>query len=112
VVSVQRVSVKKKKTLAAVPVDTTINTPIASAGPGRVEAGVLAEIESLTTASKRPGLVEAALAMARMLDSPLNSAQHPQACARLVAALGELRVGADSRTGWLSEVRKMSGTAG
>jgi hypothetical protein len=86
--------------------------PAEPAGPGRVESGVLAEIGMLSTASKRPGLVEAALAMARMLDSQLNLAQHPQAVARLQAVLAELRVGADSRKGWLADVRKMSGAAG
>lgn len=76
--------------------------------PGRVEAGVLAEIEGLTTAQKRPGLVEGALAMARLLDSPLNSAQQPQAMARLQAALDQLRKGADSRKSWLADVRKLT----
>jgi hypothetical protein len=79
-----------------------------SAELGRVEAGVLAEIEGLTTAAKRPGLVQGVLAMARLLDSPLNTAQHPQAMARLEAALDKLRKGADSRKSWLAEVRKMT----
>ena len=105
---------KKKKTLAAVPVlpVPVISTPIASAEPGRVEAGVLAEIAMLSTAHKRPGLVQGALAMARLLDSSLNVPQHAPAMARLQAVLAELRVGADARTGWLADVRKMSGTAG
>ncbi|MGO9100588.1 hypothetical protein [Mycobacterium sp.] len=110
---------KKKKPLASVPVLPSINANNSqitsepeSSGPGRVENAVIAEIGMLSTASKRPGLVESALCMARMLDSGLYQAQHPQAVARLQAVLAELRVGADSRTGWLSEVRKMSGTAG
>ena len=41
--------------------------PTERAHPGPVEAGVRAEIEGLT--AKRPGLVEGALAMARLLDS-------------------------------------------
>ena len=75
---------------------------------GRVEAGVLEEIEGLTTAATRPGLVQGTLAMARLLDSPLNTAQHPQAMARLQAALDKLRKGADSRKSWLADVRKLT----
>jgi|SRR5271166_1000458 len=104
----------KKKKLAAVPVLPP--APTEPAGPGRVEAAVIAEIAMLSTASRRPGLVEAALAMARMLDGQLFQAQHPQAVARLQNALAELRVGADTKRGWLSEVKAMtapaSGTAG
>lgn len=81
------------------------------AGPGPVERGVLAEIEGLSTARKRPGLVQGALAMARILDSPLSTPQHPPAMARLQNALAELRVGADARTGWLTEVRKLTAPA-
>ena len=73
---------------------------------------MLAEIEGLSTASKRPGLVQGALAMARLLDSPLNMPQHPPAMARLQAVLAELRVGADSRKGWLADVRKMTPASG
>ena len=75
---------------------------------GRVEAGVLEEIEGLTTAAKRPGQVQGTLAMARLLDSPLNTAQHPQAMARLQAALDKLRKGADSRKSWLADVKKLT----
>jgi hypothetical protein len=111
----EKTPAKKKKTLAAVPVLPVTRTdlgaiaqPVEPAGPGRVEAAVIAEIGMLSTASKRPGLVEGALAMARMLDSPLYLAQHPPAMARLQNALAELRVGADTRKGWLAEVRKMT----
>jgi hypothetical protein len=82
--------------------------PTECAHLGPVEAGVLAEIEGLTTAAKRPGLVEGALAMARLLDNQLDTAQHPQAMARLQAALDQLRKGADSRKSWLAEVRKLT----
>src|SRR6185312_2460161 len=47
--------------------------------PGRVEAAVLAELEGLTSAVKRPGLVASARAMARVLDTPLYVSQHPAA---------------------------------
>lgn len=62
--------------------------------------------------SKRPGLIEVALAMARLLDSPLNTPQHPPAAARLQNALAELRIGVTERKGWLADVRSLSGTAG
>jgi hypothetical protein len=102
-----------RKSLASAPVSSiSAETPAIPSGPGRVESAVIAEIAMLSTASKRPGLVEAALSMGRLLDNPLNSCQHPQACARLQNALAELRIGADLRKGWLSEVRQMSGTAG
>lgn len=91
---------------------STLASPPASAPlpdePGRVEAAVLAEIEGLATAEKRPGLAQAALAMARILDSPLNTAQQPQAGARLESMLDKLRKGADSRKGWLADVRRMT----
>jgi hypothetical protein len=85
-----------------------VTIPVEATGPGRVEAAVLVEIEGLSTASARPGLVEGALAMARLLDSPLSMPQHPPAMARLQNVLAELRVGADSRKGWLAEVRNLT----
>lgn len=98
---------KPRKSLAAVPSINIQNGQITSE-PGRVESAVIAEIAMLSTASKRPGLVEAALSMGRLLDNPLNSCQHPQAVARLQNALAELRVGADAKRGWLSEVKAMT----
>ncbi len=95
--------------LPAAPAEPVERGPVVPvAEPGRVEAGVLAEIDGLTTAHNRPGLVQGALAMARLLDSPLNTAQHPQAMGRLEAVLDKLRKGADSRKSWLAEVRKMT----
>jgi hypothetical protein len=88
-----------------------VPTDTAASDAQSVEAAVRAEIDRLSTAATRPGLVAGALAMARLLDSPLCQAQHPQAMARLQAVLAELRVGADSRKGWLADVRKMTPTA-
>lgn len=76
--------------------------------PGRVEAGVLAEIGSLSTVANRQGLVEIALALAKVLDSPLAIAQHPSAAHRLSETLDKLRKGADGKTGRLAAVRSMT----
>jgi hypothetical protein len=76
--------------------------------PGQVESAVLAEIEGLTSAVRRPGLVESARAMARVLDTPLYVAQHPAAAARLMSALDSLHKGADRRASWLTSVRAMT----
>lgn len=75
---------------------------------GRVEAGVMAEIGALSTADSRQGLVEIALALAKVLDSPLAIAQHPSAAHRLSETLDKLRRGADSRQSKLAAVRQMT----
>jgi|DEB19_MinimDraft_2_1074335.scaffolds.fasta_scaffold34443_1 hypothetical protein len=75
---------------------------------GRVEAGVLAEIGSLSNSDSRLGLVEIAIALARVLDSPLAIAQHPSAAHRLSETLDKIRKGADGRTGRLAAVRQMT----
>lgn len=91
---------------------TVTKLPTASSAtsgePGRVEAGVLAEIGELSTAANRQGLVEIAVALARVLDSPLAIAQHPSAAHRLSETLDKLRKGADGRSGRLAAVRQMS----
>jgi len=79
--------------------------------PGRVEAGVLAEIGALSTAATRQGLVEVAIALARVLDSPLAIAQHPSAAHRLSETLDKLRRGADARRSKLATVRSMTSSA-
>lgn len=76
--------------------------------PGRVESGVLAEITGLSTASSRQGLVEIAIALARVLDSPLAIAQHASAAHRLSETLDKIRKGADNRKGKLAAVRSMT----
>ena len=76
--------------------------------PGRVEAGVLAEIEGLSTAESRQGLVEVAVALARVLDKPLAISQHPAAAHRLSETLDKLRQGADQKAGKLATVRAMT----
>lgn len=81
---------------------------IAEPEAGRVESGVLAEIAGLSTVDSRQGLVEIAIALARVLDSPLAIAQHASAAHRLSETLDKLRKGADARKGRLAAVRKMT----
>ena len=78
--------------------------------PGRVESGVMNEIAGLSTAASRQGLVEIAIALARVLDSPLAIAQHPSAAHRLSETLDKIRKGSDSRQGKLAAVRSMTRT--
>ncbi len=94
-------------TVTALPKPTKL-APVPDSGPGRVEAGVLAEITGLSTAASRQGLVEIAIALARVLDSPLAIAQHPSAAHRLSETLDKIRRGSESRKGKLASVRQMS----
>jgi hypothetical protein len=87
----------------------TITEPV-RADVGRVESGVLAEIDGLSTAASRQGLVEIAIALARVLDSPLAIAQHPSAAHRLSETLDKIRKGSDTRQGKLASVRSMTRT--
>jgi hypothetical protein len=85
-----------------------VSGPDADEVPGRVESGVLAEIGSLSTVGSRQGLVEIAIALAKVLDSPLAIAQHASAGHRLSETLDKLRKGADAKTGRLAAVRSMT----
>jgi len=69
----------------------------------------MAEIEGLSTAA-RPGLVEVALAHARVLDDPVAISQHAANGHRLAEALRELRKGADQGRGRLASVRQAAHT--
>ena len=66
-----------------------------SDGPGPVEAAVQKEISGLA-AEVRPGLAQAAIAMARILDNPQATNQQPAAAKVLAALLDRLRVRARS----------------
>lgn len=89
---------------------TTLPGPaeIGDSDAGAVEAGVMAEIGSLSTVGSRQGLVQIAIALAKVLDSPLAIAQHPSAAHRLSETLDKLRRGADGKTGRLAAVRSMT----
>jgi hypothetical protein len=76
--------------------------------PGPVEAGVQAEIGGLGT-DARPGLAQAALAMARILDTPTAVNQQPAAAKVLTALLDKLgSTSARGRRGGLALVKSMT----
>lgn len=74
---------------------------------GPNEAGTLIELAELPLAVTRPGLAQVALTLARLLDSPLAIAQHPQAAGRWAETMDRLRKGAEKK-GRLSAVRQMT----
>jgi hypothetical protein len=94
-------------TVTALP-RTPATVQAANPDVGRVEAGVLAEIDGLSTAASRQGLVEIAIALARVLDSPLAIAQHASAGHRLSETLDKIRKGSDSKKSKLAAVRSMT----
>jgi hypothetical protein len=75
--------------------------------PGPVEVAVEKEIAGLS--ETRPGLAQAALAMARVLDNPRAVSSQPAAAKVLATLLDKLRsASARSRSGRLAVVRAMS----
>jgi hypothetical protein len=89
-----------------------LSTPVTPQpdGPGPVEAGVEAEIAELSEA--RPGIAQAALAMARLLDNPRAVSSQPAAAKVLAALLDKLRSAAGGRRGGLALVRTMTEKGG
>jgi hypothetical protein len=76
--------------------------------PGPVESGVTAEISGLA-AEARPGLAQAAIALARILDSPRAVNQQPAAAKVLGTLLERLHsASAHRHRGRLAVVRAMS----
>jgi hypothetical protein len=71
-----------------------------------VEAAVLEEISGLS--SPRPGLVAAAVAMARVLDNARAVSSHPPAAGRLMQALELLWKSSPVRNGKLRLVKAMA----
>ena len=79
--------------------------------PGPVESGVEEEIAGLAEA--RPGLAQAAMAMARVLDNPRAVSSQPAAAKVLTTVLDKLHsVGAQSRRGRLAAVRTLTERGG
>lgn len=76
--------------------------------PGPVEIGVSEEIDGLASQA-RPGLAQAALAIARILDNPRSVNQQPAAAKVLISMLEKLRsASAPGRRGGLAVVREMT----
>ena len=89
-----------------------IPSAVVSAGRGPVESGVEAEISGLASEA-RPGLAQAALALARILDNPKAVNQQPSAAKVLGALLENLRsASARGRRGNLAVVRTMTTKGG
>ena len=86
--------------------------PVPNVTPGPVESGVQDEIGGLA-AEARPGLAQAALCMARLLDNPKAVNQQPAAAKVLAAMLEKLRsTSARGRHGGLSLVRTITEKGG
>lgn len=84
------------------------SSPAEDSSPGRVESGVLAEIEGLAQAEARPGLVQMALELSRVMDNPKAVSQKPAASKALAEILATLRKGADARKSRLATVKAMT----
>jgi hypothetical protein len=85
-----------------------VDVPDSGDGPGPVKAGVTEEIDGLA-AQARPGLAQAALAVARVLDNPRAVSSHPAAAKVLASLLDKLRAAsARGRRGGLALVRTMT----
>jgi hypothetical protein len=86
--------------------------PVPDETPGPVESAVEDEIGGLA-GQARPGLAQAALAMARVLDSPKAVSSQPAAAKVLAALLDKLRsASAPGRRGGLARVRTMTEKGG
>jgi len=80
-------------------------SPAPAAGPGRVELAVAEELEGLPQASTRPGLIETALALARVLDNAKVPSSQPAAAGKLMTALEALRSSGQKPRGKLAVVK-------
>ena len=89
--------------------DNKINGgPARPTGAGAVEMAIWAEVEGLEQAESRPTLVQAAVAMARILDNPRAPGPQPQAAKQLADLMNQLRKGADARKSRLASVKAMT----
>src|SRR5271166_1969223 len=88
------------------PVAPPVETSSVPAGPGPCEQAVLRKCEGLSTAASNPDLVEAALAMARILDDHRLATTQPSAAAKLHVIMADLKRGAETRRGRLSSIEQ------
>ena len=94
------------------PTDNPPTCDYADISLANVEAAVLAEVQALGS-SPRPGLVAAAIAMARILDNPKAVSSQPPAARMLTSLLDKLRsASAQGRRGRLAVVRTMTEKGG
>jgi hypothetical protein len=94
------------------PGPVVVDDPDSGNSAGPVESGVMAETDGLA-AQARPGLTQAALAVARVLDNPKAINQHAAAAKVLSTLLDKLRsASVRGRRGGLSVVREMTGKDG
>jgi hypothetical protein len=91
------------------PTSVVVVPPVVeSDGPGPVEVGVQEEISG-SAAEARPGLAQAALAMARILDNPKAVNQQTAAAKVLASLLDKLHsASARGRRGKLAVVKSMT----
>jgi hypothetical protein len=75
---------------------------------GPVVEAVTAELVSLSATESRPGLAEACLAMARILDQPKLSTTHPSAAHQLARGLDEIRNSSHVARGKLASVAQLA----
>lgn len=85
-----------------------VGSASAEHGTGAVEAAVHAEVADLAQATARPALVQAALALARVLDNPRATSAQPSAAAKLKDILDTLHKGADVKKSRLASVRALT----
>jgi hypothetical protein len=92
----------------SIPTDNPSTSGNADLAPANVEAAVLGEVQALGS-TVRPGLVAAAIAMARILDNPKAVSSQPPAARILTTLLEKLRSSsARAHHGRLAVVRTMS----
>lgn len=92
------------------PVLAPVTPPLSDPGP--VESGLAEEIDGLASEA-RPGLAQAALALARILDNPKAINQQPAAAKVLSVLLEKLRsASARGHRGGLALVRTMTDKGG
>jgi hypothetical protein len=84
-----------------------VGTPTSEYSAGRVESAVQMEIEALG-ASARPGLAEAAVALARIMDNPKAVSTQPAAAGKLSDILEQLRKNSAGKKSKLASVRAMT----
>lgn len=73
-----------------------------------VQAKIREELDALAAIDEHPGLAATALAMGRILDSPVALAQQPAAARRLMELMDALGKGGRKKRGKLATVREMT----